>query len=607
MREIMKKTIILVLTLIMVLGMSVTSAWAETKWSAATTYTTTDSFIEKDETFNLTVVLTTTGTTSSAESVSFESTGSGFTCGSVNVAHNTTSPQNITVTFNSLKYAGGDNKNLNFTVGGETLTIEVKKECYTPVEANIKKAQDAADKAQQAATDAKGSADKAEGYAQQSESPITYAMPKAIISRNDLPAIKAGDEFSVTVNVKNKNNNYLVMSNPIATVELSSDIMLMDNQNVYELPNISAGKTASFVVKCKALKKITSANQTLTANIEFDYRGSSASYSTDKGTATGTVTIPCTPTEEEETELVDGPVPNLIVKNFDYGGSSVAAGSEFTFGLKFMNTNEKVACENVIVTVDSVGFTPNGASNSFYFNKVAAASTKTIYLPMKASSTFAESTEPITISFSYEYVENKKRTTMQSSSKVSVPVYQKDRFEIQNPVVPGICYEGEEISVTMSYVNKGKASANNVATEITGDVSSPMMTQNLGNIASGSNGQFAFAITPNSVGECNFQIKVTYEDADENLKERVFPVTLNVEAMTWEDPGIYEEPVEEPVKSHKWIYFVVGGLVLVIGTIIAVKKIKKKKAKKVDDSQWKAWEEEFAKEDQKAQENSENK
>ena len=48
---------------------------------------------------------------------------------------------------------------------------------------------------------------------------------------------------------------------------------------------------------------------------------------------------------------IAGPVPNIIITNFAYGGDSVAAGSKFNLDFTFQNKGQ-VSVTNMVVTVD---------------------------------------------------------------------------------------------------------------------------------------------------------------------------------------------------------------------------------------------------------------
>ena len=133
----------------------------------------------------------------------------------------------------------------------------------------------------------------------------------------------------------------------------------------------------------------------------------------------------------------------------------MAAGSAFDLSFDFVNTSSKLAAENVVVTVEGgEGFTINGSTNTFYFEKVKAGGKKTVTVPMKVMQTVTNGAQPVSVSFKYEYVDNKKRNASSADLKITVPVYQKDRFEISRPVVPVMVYAGEENSITtVSYTH----------------------------------------------------------------------------------------------------------------------------------------------------------
>lgn len=135
------------------------------------------------------------------------------------------------------------------------------------------------------------------------------------------------------------------------------------------------------------------------------------------------------------------------------------------------------------------------------------------------------------INFKYEYLDHKKRTSASSDVKISVPLYQPDRFEISKPVVPDYVEEGQEVAVTMNYINKSKTIMSNVEAVVDGDVTTQTQVQTIGNVDAGKNGTIAFALTPNSTGEVDFTITVNYEDANGEAKTRVFPVTMDVQAQ----------------------------------------------------------------------------
>ena len=422
--------------------------------------------------------------------------------------------------------------------------------------------------------------------------PDPIPAPKAIISRNELlSSIKPNEEITVTVFVKNIGST--TMQSPVIQFTPSDSLMLPGASSMMQLKSIAAGKTESVDIKVRAMGSISGANQYLDAALNFDYYNR---VNHTSGTAEGRIIIPAKvkKTEDVDDGTIDSPVPNIIITRFDYGGASVAAGSDFNLNFKFKNTSGKLKVENLVATVEGgEGLTLNGSSNTFYFEKVSAGQEKSISVPMKAARTVTGSAQPVSVSFKYEYVDNSKRTPITSEQKITVPVYQPDRFEISKPTLPVMVYAGEETSLSMNYVNKSKSEISNVEAEISGNIESVTPFQSIGNLEPGKSGTIVFAVTALDPGEAEFTIKVTYEDGNGDTKTREFPVTLNVEAMDYSDPGM-DEPIPEPEEEGGSKLPLILGIIAaaaVIGTVIFRKK-KKAAAAKKEAEMWDNWDDE---------------
>ena len=421
--------------------------------------------------------------------------------------------------------------------------------------------------------------------------PDPLPAPKAIISRSELASsIEANQEITVTVYVKNIGST--TMQSPVIQFTPSDSLMLPGSSSMMQLKNIAPGKTESVDVRVRALGTITGANQSLDATLTFDYFNR---VSTVSGSSEGKIIIPAkvkkTDDESQEDATVDSPVPNIIITGFDYGGESVAAGSAFGLNIKFMNTNRKLSVENLVVTIDGgEGFAINGSTNTFYFDKIKPGKTKQIHVPMKALNTLTNGVQPVTASFKYEYVDHQKRSSVTSDLKVSIPVYQPDKFEITKPTVPVVVYAGEETSLSLNYVNKSKGEISNVEASIEGDVDTAAPVQNIGNLEAGKSGTIAFAVTPSEPGETRFTIKVTYEDGNGTVKTRVFPVVMNVEEMEPIDPGMDEPmPEEDEGGGVKWPIIIGIAVLALIAALLIIKKKKKAAAARKEAEMWDNW------------------
>lgn len=118
----------------------------------------------------------------------------------------------------------------------------------------------------------------------------------------------------------------------------------------------------------------------------------------------------------------------------------------------------QVAVTNMVITVDGgESFAIAGGTNTFYVDALWGGYAMTQSVPMQALASAKSGAQPVTVNFRYEYVDASARSSSQSDVKISVPISQPDRFEISDPVVPDQVIAGQENTVTMEYVNKGKA------------------------------------------------------------------------------------------------------------------------------------------------------
>lgn len=295
---------------------------------------------------------------------------------------------------------------------------------------------------------------------------------------------------------------------------------------------------------------------------------------------------------------IAGPVPNIIITNFAYGGDSVAAGSKFNLDFTFQNKGQ-VAVTNMVVTVDGgESFAIAGGTNTFYVDALWAGYAMTQSVPMQALASAKSGAQSVTVNFRYEYVDASARSSSQSDVKISVPISQPDRFEISDPVVPDQVIAGQENTVTMEYVNKGKGDIANVEATMEGEgFDATMKTQYVGNVASGATGTIGYAFTPHASGELKTTLKVTYEDSDGQTKTKEFPLTVSVaDAPAADQPGA-SDSVEGrggdrglPVPAY--VAIAVGVVAVIAAIVLLVRRRRKQKAKKNDiDEDWDDWSE----------------
>ncbi len=430
--------------------------------------------------------------------------------------------------------------------------------------------------------------------------PVEIPAPHAIFSSDAaMSSIAAGESKIISIYVKNVGTT--TMRTPMVTVTPSEGLMITDSQSAYTLDDIRPNQSGVVLVSVKAVDKIASASQSLKVDASFYYdNGTSA---TSSGSASGSVNVPATVTKDGQNEEgVASPTPIVILSKYNYGGSSVAAGSSTNLSFSFTNTSKKLKIENVMLTVTGgTDLMLNGSTNTFYFDSVAAGGSKSVTVPMKAAQLISASAQEVQIAVTYEYVDQNARKSGNASLSLSVPLYQPDRFELSEPKTAYTGYVGEETSLTIDYVNKGKSAINNVEATISGDIDSPTPYQRVGTIDGGKNGTIAFAVTPQLEGENQVKIVITYEDSNGNTKERVFEAT--VEAMAYEptDPGMDDPSMidPEPANTFPWKYVIIA-VVAALVVLLVVLRIRKKKAKqKAEQALWDKWDEEEIAEEKK--------
>lgn len=432
--------------------------------------------------------------------------------------------------------------------------------------------------------------------------PETIPEPRAVFNSDGTStSIAAGETKTITVYIQNAGTT--AMRDPILTLKSSGSLLIMGSQD-YMLDDIRAGRDTAVTVTVKAPDKIESQMQTIDASLSFYYDNGTQLTG---GSASGSVNVLSTVTKDtKDEETIASPTPIVILSKYNYGGSSVAAGSSTNLSFSFTNTSKTIKIENVMVTVTGgQDLMLNGSTNTFYFESVAASGSKTVTVPMKAAQLISASAQDVKIDVTYEYVDQNARKSGNATLSLSVPLYQPDRFELSEPKTSYTGYVGEETSLTIDYVNKGKSAINNVEATISGDIDSPTPCQRVGTIDGGKNGTIAFAVTPQLEGENQVKIVITYEDSNGNTKERVFEAT--VEAMAYEptDPGMDDPGMidPEPASTFPWKYVIIALIVIAIIALIVLRARKKKAKQKAEQALWDKWdEEELAEEKQEAAE-----
>ncbi len=392
-------------------------------------------------------------------------------------------------------------------------------------------------------------------------------------------AIVANTEYDYTLTI----TNYGEISVKDLYIDFtgSESLYFLDGTEYARVDAIGAGESADVKVKFRTTENISSVKQSIAASIKYSYGVSSAEKD---GAAECSVTVIAAGANDGGS--TEG-APNIILSGYDIGAEQIAAGDTFDLALDFYNTSADTGVENLIMTVNASGdISIYGGANTYFYNKLSAAGALHEDVKLRALATAETGTSSVNISFKYDYVENGVRNTVTTDQTLYIPIYQPDKMTFDVAVPTYSVMAGNEVYITTTYMNKGRSDISNCKAEIVGDVSALSTSKVLGNLAPGANGSFDFIVTPYMGGQCEFTIKITYDDATLNEVVKEYPVSFPVEEM-YNDPGTMEwsmtdeMPMEEESGFPWFIVWIGIGVVAAAGIVVLIVVLTKRaKAKR---------------------------
>lgn len=425
--------------------------------------------------------------------------------------------------------------------------------------------------------------------------PKEVPAPVILITRSAQPKPLAAKETADIV-VTFQNTGKTKAQTPVVSFSASEALTILNENSTFLLPDIEPGKSTSVTVRVQAAKEIQSAGQSLQADLKFSYdsAGSLTQASTSEklnlsANATG------------DGQKTDAATPNVVIQDFSYGEQAISAGGHFKLDFRFQNMG-RLKIENVVVSVDGgENFALDGGTSTFYYDSLASRGDQRQSVPLMALPTAKSGAQPVTVSFKYEYVDGSKRAAASSEIKLSVPVVQQDRFQINAPTLPETVNAGEELVLTLNYVNRGKTDVSNVEAVIEGEgFESPTKNQYVGNISAGTSGSVGFALTPTDAGKLKVVLKVTYEDPNLQQQTKEFPVELTVSESAAPDFDLDLEGMDEPQgPSFPWpVLGVIPAAGILAGIVVVIRRkraaAKAAPAPEAENAAWEDWDNVFS-------------
>ena len=388
----------------------------------------------------------------------------------------------------------------------------------------------------------------------------------------------AGKDFLLTLQFKNTGIHSDIV-NMIVTVEPSEQVSIASSSNTIHVPIIGTDETVSKAIMMTVNPNVSSKNVKVNVKMNYEYIGNAARKTVDR---TETITIPVAQSGNYDQ------VPYAIVESYSVGDEGAVAGKSFPLELKIRNTSSSSAINNMMLTIDTPEtMVLTNSSNTVHIPVIPPNGivSRKIDISVKADAT--PESQKINLKMNYQYVDDNKRENMDRTETITVPVSQTDRFELTSVEIPETNMVGEEILVTVNYVNKGRSQIYNLSTEIEGNFANPGQKQNLGNLASGATGSTDFYVKSNEAGVLAGEIAMVYEDTNGIEHEQRISFSTNIEERFMPDMNFPMPDMERPMmpekKSKTPIFIGVGvAVVAVIVTVIVVKKIRKKRREEED-------------------------
>lgn len=281
----------------------------------------------------------------------------------------------------------------------------------------------------------------------------------------------------------------------------------------------------------------------------------------------------------------------LIVSDYALSSDPVLCGDGFTITLTLRNTSNDYAAKNIKLMLKDAQneIIPERKIGSIYVDRIAADSSKTLSIQMKASASAKTDNKALALSITYEDDTGK---TITDTDELYVPVRAPLKLEFDEPSLPERVVSGETIPLRINCYNRGTGTVNNIVCTIEGDGLVPESRAFFGNMASGEQKtqEVYILITRKNMnstsslsdedkyGQVTANVQITYEDMDGKSYSETMDLTTSITAPVQETVVPQTETQDEPTAGQWWISITV--IVLLIGAVVAVLCVQNHKKRK---------------------------
>ncbi len=287
--------------------------------------------------------------------------------------------------------------------------------------------------------------------------------------------------------------------------------------------------------------------------------------------------------------------PKVIVESYRFSSDVLYAGETTTLTLVIRNTSATEAVRNLQLNfADESGsvLPASGAGNSIYIGEIKKGESYLQSINLQIAPDADPKAHMLAVTLAYEGTRNKQEFTENAS--VSIPVQQKARVKINDPVVYDDPWANSPVSVGITLYNMGKAPLYNCMIDVVGDNYTLEEPYFGGNIASGGTLRADLNVTPLVGGDVTGSVRVTYEDVYGNPTETLLALAMFVNENS---PVEMFEPTPDELASggnvgaiktdagggFAWYWWAFAGGAALTGAILLGRRIKKNRERALED------------------------
>ena len=385
-----------------------------------------------------------------------------------------------------------------------------------------------------------------------------------------------------------------VLSNDIE--KFPFDIDLVDYTLSYP-GSIGRGQVVEFLYHLRLSKKATVGVKQVDFNV---------TYRNDEGDLkSGTVSLfvnvrkGLSPTSDKDTTTS---VPKLIIESYKLSSDKIYAGETFDLEFTIKNTSDSTNLQNVQIHIKDAGETAtivpaSGGSNTLYISKIGKGQSSSQKVSLQTAPDATAKAYTLNVDFSYESASTNAAHT--ANETIAVPILQKIRLKCDEPTVyDDVSYLDSSTSMSIKMYNMGRSSVYNCIVDVEGNGLKLEESYFGGTLSAGSTLAADISVIPSEAGDIQGTVVISYEDVYGEPGEERLPFTLHVEdpnagmenmegmeGMGGEgmEGGMTDPGMEDGSKGFPWWGWVIGAGALGGGGFFGFKKLKKRRARSLED------------------------